>query len=193
MADRCHFCGYRLDGLPDKHHCPECGFAFDRSAEVITQSSYGPIAYLVMGCLGVVMVFIRLAHSDGREWWQLGLLVTFLGFVFYGWRCLRQRNRAILTQDGLCILGRFESNVIVMKRDSWRESWKRIGEVRWPRWGTHITIHDTTGSEIFEFSADFFGANSRGKEFVKRASAWIREVNCDAYCSSAAKDANTHT
>ena len=35
--DQCPNCDYSLNRLPDEHHCPECGFAYTKDAQVFRQ------------------------------------------------------------------------------------------------------------------------------------------------------------
>lgn len=181
MSDRCHFCGYRLEGLPDRHNCPECGFAYDRGAEVVFQASFGPWAYFVVGLIGLLMVLLLAPLT--RRWWSaitvLFIAISSAGNALYGWRCLRKRNRAILSRDGLALVGSFNFKGW-RTWESWQKEWSEIGSIRLPRLRSQIGISDPHGVPIFQFEADFFGTGACARQFVERANAWLNKMQAVA-------------
>ncbi|HPF37108.1 MAG TPA: hypothetical protein P5081_00275 [Phycisphaerae bacterium] len=56
VPDACPRCGYRLEGLPTKHMCPECGCAYEPDMLVFgrpVKATFGP--YLTIGLVGLAI------------------------------------------------------------------------------------------------------------------------------------------
>jgi hypothetical protein len=181
MSDRCHFCGYRLDGLPDRHNCPECGLTYDQGAEVIMQAGFGPWAYLIVGLIGMLVALFLAPFV--RRWWSaltaIFMAATSGGNALYGWRCLRRRNRAILSRDGLTLIGNMAFKDW-RSWESWRKEWSEIGAIRLRRLSANIVISDPHGVPTLQLAADFFGTGACARKFVDRAAAWIVTMQTEA-------------
>jgi hypothetical protein len=103
-AQRCPQCDYVLTGLPDEHHCPECGMPFDPSMVVIEKSPekvyqviLAGVALAGMVCLGILAGFPV----------KSGLLGAFLLpiLIFGEWRQMRRRrNRAVVSKSEIRLI-----------------------------------------------------------------------------------------
>lgn len=124
FEDRCPQCDYTLEGLPDNHHCPECGFAYrSKSFQVFRERQYF-WAYVAMPVCAFLPV-VGQAITEGT----LGAnnLVFFGGFtaacigrVVYD-RC-RKHNRIAVGEDGIVILRK--------KREPQQFAWSEIESIR---------------------------------------------------------------
>ena len=83
--EHCPVCNYHLTGLPARHRCPECGFAFDEHTRVWRSEGFGRFA----GWVTAMCVFALLAalHGllNGNPTWFARFL---LGAVVIAWQLL---------------------------------------------------------------------------------------------------------
>lgn len=66
MITRCPICRYSLEGLPEKYHCPECGFEYDKQGIQFDPRGRGKIKGDVWLNSVVIGLVLALAVWSGR-------------------------------------------------------------------------------------------------------------------------------
>ncbi len=162
MLARCPLCNYSLNGLPDRHNCPECGFSYDKRMEVLTFALRTQVSWLVAWTL----VFLGLAAFTA---WTVGLasipMIMYAMILFYPlyglylWR-KREQNKILLWQDGLQVIRRSRPSPVY--------SWQDICVAEQSFVGGHAVLHMRDGDKIALFGRKFFGSHGKTGDFVKR-------------------------
>ena len=134
--DHCPRCSYALQGLPQEHHCPECGFEYERDATVIQADRRGWWALaIVSGLLFVVGIV------DSMWRGQLSML-TCQGFpaAIAIWRLRQTRAFVVVSR----------TRVRVFHRDGREEAYPlaNIASARWNFVNGHIVIDALDGSRL---------------------------------------------
>ena len=166
MLTQCPRCDYLLEGLPDIHVCPECGYAYDKRSEVIVQGR--GIAYvfwlvIVPAMWGVRS--LRLFVGDVAEWLPLMLLPVWIG---WGWHLVtRRRNRVVLTPRGI--------ELIDTHRQIQACAWTEIVEVRYNNSGGGVHLLRADGSMLADIEPQFLAAQRLDKQLVRDGERWRRE------------------
>lgn len=101
MIAACPVCYYSLEGLPDTHNCPECGFAYQRDATLIEQAR---LVWKVIGVISAVTFALALLG------WRLGYMLlpsllisgSLLGASL--WRLRSKRRVFLVSNDDLRVL-----------------------------------------------------------------------------------------
>ncbi len=117
---RCPACAHDIDGLPTRHRCPECGFAYDermfvldgwrlpgRRAWLRMMIVYGPVAFIALGVLrsefGWSMAALLATATTAGAVLTLAYLVAWRRGDTTGRRALA---RWLITEDGVARHGR---------------------------------------------------------------------------------------
>ena len=58
--DQCPNCDYSLLGLPDTHHCPECGFEYTKDSQVFRQSKKWALTGVIIIAAFTCEIAVRL-------------------------------------------------------------------------------------------------------------------------------------
>jgi hypothetical protein len=166
MLTQCPRCDYLLEGLPDIHVCPECGYAYDKRSEVIVQGR--GIAY-VLWCVIVPAMFgvrgLKLFVGHVAEWLSLMLLPVWIA---WGWHLVtRRRNRVVLTPRGIELI---DTHLQIQARD-----WTEIAEVRYNSGGGGVRLLRPDGSKLADIEPQFLAAYRLDQQLVRDAERWRRE------------------
>jgi hypothetical protein len=144
--DRCPICNYRLRGLPARHRCPECGFAYDADTRVWRARGFGRFAGLwtVVCAMGIGAAMLGLSSNPSLlATLLLWAVILFCGLMGFGNVLLfRRRPFVALTHEGLHI------------REHWftvrTVPWEQIGKIeRQPNLGAGtLIVHDPRGNTL---------------------------------------------
>lgn len=109
-AETCLICGYRLDGLPHAHQCPECGEAFDERTRAWMRPLKGVQSAGVRGAM--IVVAIQIASNSGtllaaglapRRLWMALSVWVLVGIGIYLAHRRWQRRVVAITPSGLLV------------------------------------------------------------------------------------------
>lgn len=137
--ERCPMCKYDLAGLPARHACPECGFAYDADTwihEVPTNTTIATIACVSSAFVALAMLR-KLVLSGSLS--DAGIFVLFASNTWLFWRTRNRPEVRLLVSREICSQ---EENA---EQREWR--WTDIADVqRKPGWINHlVTIIDRDG------------------------------------------------
>lgn len=173
MLDRCPVCRYRLDGLPERHRCPECGFEYDKHTAVIHQGR--KIAIFLLACAPIMFIVFFDAVQQSRSGagevgcGQVYGAVACVGAIVYAIRVItgRSRRMAIIGLDGIELFRGAES----IRRFRWGE----VDEVTYNLIGGDAVLRKE-GKLVELVSQMFFGSDKRTREFIRVANEWAARV-----------------
>ncbi len=137
MLTHCPICKYNLTGLPDQHHCPECGYDYDRDSHFVDHS--GPMKRIIPFVVAALAIWAALLI------WQRGFDSIFLTTVAYPvilvlpW-ILRTRRVTLLTPTEL----QFIRGRKILGRCSMEKVWSAC----WSPYDGHVSLHDAEGREL---------------------------------------------
>ncbi|MGB0717532.1 MAG: hypothetical protein ACPGXK_16765 [Phycisphaerae bacterium] len=82
----CVLCKYALDGLPERHHCPECGQAYDERSRVFEKGSFswltiGLYAFAVFSMTRRMTLF---KGQQGASWIRFSIEFLLFSFMMIG-------------------------------------------------------------------------------------------------------------
>ncbi len=100
MLTECPQCGYSLRGLPETHHCPECGLAYDAASELFKHVNPKALVWSVVavaiGGLWVLVNSASVTRALPGAWMWLSVLfaIFYIGVVLWiAWRFWRTYRR----------------------------------------------------------------------------------------------------
>lgn len=72
-ASACLLCKYSLDGLPERHHCPECGEAYDELSHVYEKRSNNWLLFLMtsFGMSSWAWLLLDFQRQLSLPWWRV--------------------------------------------------------------------------------------------------------------------------
>lgn len=162
MSDRrlksCPVCDYSLQGLPDHHACPECGFAYDKSMQVIVQSTrYAGFAFVFFGLLSGSMAVGIIRHAS---WIASFMLLGSIGAIIVGFRTyvLQRRNKAVVGPTGIFLM---HQNGAIEEF-----SWDDVGSAAYNKLGGGAKLLTADGQKLRTVDYVFFGADRPAREFI---------------------------
>lgn len=157
----CPLCRYSLKGLPPRHQCPECGFAYDARMSIRPLDLKRNL--IVMGSFFAwfLIQFGFLAYRGGIASVPAityVMLAVYPVFGLYLYRN-RRRNKIISWPDGFQFVKRGAASRVY--------AWNEIESLRQSRvngW-VYLSLHDGTEKRLF--GSTFFGSNKKTARFVK--------------------------
>ena len=161
MLARCPLCNYSLNGLPDQHKCPECGFSYAKRMEVLMLALRTQVFWLVAWTLVFLGLAAFFAYSRGLASIPMIMYAMILFYPLYGfylWR-KREQNKILLWQDGLQVIRRSKPSPVY--------SWQDIRVAEQSFVGGHAVLQMRDGDRIALFGRKFFGSHRRTGDFVK--------------------------
>jgi hypothetical protein len=149
LLDRCPFCQYRLEGLPTKHRCPECGQPFDRRWKVFP--GVPPWRSVdVLGGIVLLIILFTLVLMDLRPGvWLTSTDIIFLLLFAVLWLlfAIRTTQRLCNTwmsvavdQTGIHVIDHRKNTIVYY-------NWREIGEARVNWWSDRLVIR-TDGKDV---------------------------------------------
>ncbi len=75
--ETCPVCEYSLQGLPDHHRCPECGYQYDKDTTIIREADRRmaiPFAFAAVWLL-IAIVFITMGRLRAWAYLHLGIVL----------------------------------------------------------------------------------------------------------------------
>jgi len=151
MLARCPLCGYRLEGLPSRHRCPECGFEYDQRMELIEQSSVVATFFvfgLAIAALGLFLMWPIRLRGPGAPFLVFGL--AYMAFYVVRFT-LGYRNKILVGPDGIVLISHRRVDQVI----PWIEI-KRISDTR-----AGIEIFDTQDRMICALNERHLGSGAR--------------------------------
>ena len=130
MLRNCLICKYSLDGLPDEHTCPECGFKYERQSTCV----YGPRKLVLRQLAGVGMLcFALMIYASMKAYSHM--LFVFPPAIFIGYQVYRNHgkppNMVIISKLKLTIVGRETEPEVFDMREIQNATWSKIdGSIR---------------------------------------------------------------
>jgi len=101
---RCPECGYSLRGLPEKHRCPECVFAY--SPDMLVFQARARVSWLrlavwalVLFVLGFGLLINVVAASSAQTGISTFALLVVLVLSYPWWRSVRRRYLLLTSRD----------------------------------------------------------------------------------------------
>jgi len=166
--ERCPQCDYSLAGLPDNHHCPECGFEYEsRGFQVFKRPRL--YTYVAFACAAAGLIYgMYLLLGGHREVfsliWTLGMSCWLVGTLAKALRHSRS-NRVALWSGGI---------VIIPSNDApqWI-SWDQVGRIGHSVVHGGMVIHSPDSEKIAAFDAEFLASTGRVKRFLSVAKEWL--------------------
>lgn len=156
LGELCPRCRYSLHGLPDRHHCPECGFAYDVHAKVFAASRWIWVGLMIAnGVMAIVLLvlFVFLRNTLG-----LALLPAFLLMIGGAtWRLRRAGNLVLVSGKQLQVLTR-------KGLDSY--SLNEVAKMAWDPVTGDILVLSTSGTCITRIPSSFLSSNRRAQSLV---------------------------
>lgn len=103
---KCPFCLYSLHGLPDKHHCPECGQEYDEHSRVwIAPRRWNRMMLLVtvgtqLIAVSTLLIVLPVALSP-HAWVRWPIAIFYLLFIAFLFKVSRHSNYVAVTPQGV--------------------------------------------------------------------------------------------
>ena len=161
VLSKCPLCQYSLAGLPPRHQCPECGFAYDdrmsirrldlKRGLVVT----GIIVAVYLLQIGFMALGRGIAFVPAITYFALAFFLVYGMYLYRN----RRRNKIITWPDGFQFIKKgvpspvYPWNEIKSLRKSVIDGW------------VFLSLHDGTEQRLF--SPTFFGTHKRAARFVK--------------------------
>lgn len=104
LLELCPVCCYCLEGLPDNHICPECGFEYDRRMKVFDQS---PALAILLGTFIALTLLLTLYDQTklGTASGILGLIGMLYWSIWYVSRySIKKRNRGVVGPHAIYLI-----------------------------------------------------------------------------------------
>ena len=81
--ESCPVCGYSLEGLPDRHRCPECGFEYARDTEVFRRVDRALITEVTVCAIFMVvaLLMVLVGHIPALSWSGVGWCFSNLCWI----------------------------------------------------------------------------------------------------------------
>ena len=154
-----------MKGLPDRHHCPECGFAYSRDVEVIPCGSRTPLILAIVGGIGCLGgVGSTMTHGLTDVWSVIKVIGFGSMFITYLLQ-VRRRRRTVLDDEGIVLIG-CDAPVT-------RFTWRDIDQVEYARLGGGVRIIATNAAGRVGIESEFFGSDRKVRTFVASANEWL--------------------
>lgn len=180
-ADFCIECGYRLQGLPPRHRCPECGTLYDERVRAWRPANSRRLilallaaqSFLFMQCFNVLRMFT----SNGKWVFSFGIICFAADAGIIAWavtRYLQTSKRGFIvapspggltlrtaTDDVQILWGQIESVTSTPTRKSFRSKPTSPGVTVKGTDGKSLIVERffETQSEVDEFLATFDAAH----------------------------------
>lgn len=174
IEERCPQCDYSLKGLPDNHHCPECGLDYEtRGFQIFKQ----PKPQLLQAAVTPILLCAWFAYTFVTTSKMFARVVTVVGIVWmllmvWGWRRRRwQGNRAGLSSGELVLLPD--------DGPPQRFLWQEIGTIRRPFLESYLVIHSPDGMKLAVIPVNFLGSNRRQLMFLDAANKWLTRYRAE--------------
>lgn len=172
--ERCPQCDYSLKGLPNHHHCPECGFEYEsKEFQVFKQ----PKPHLVLRTIGVVVGLSCPAYLSviTSSWLVRALMaIVVAGALFSVFRRRHRRwmgRRVALWRGGVVILPD--------DGDLQRISWGQIGTIGRNFVNGGVLIRTPENVKLATFGAEFLGSPRRAVKFIAAAEEWLTRYRAE--------------
>lgn len=167
MIEHCPKCSYRTEGVPAKHPCPECGYQFDRTGDVVQDSRTGRTLGPWVGATAIIAgVFMHTKGYSSREVFLLLLLAgaaVIASSVFPG----RTMESFILICD---------ETVRIVDRAGREKTIPTgsIGSARWSWVDGNVYIYDQDGHKLTAIRVGFLRSHSHMQQAARLINARIK-------------------
>jgi hypothetical protein len=154
MIDRCPVCEYSLEGLPEEHTCPECGFAYEKRWSVVRAANFVRSAAMIS--YGIVLANIGILIWKGNYVWPfIFIVLAIAGMLLH----MPKMSRFVLICP--CHVRLFNRGTEIDRvelRDVRRAEWSWIDGC--------IYISDSHGRRRLEMSSRFLQSHAATRRVV---------------------------
>ncbi len=180
MLGSCPMCGYLLDGLPEEHICPECGFRYDRNAHILALPRLPAAIYV--GMSAALLVTGVALHWWFNAWlWRnlapLILVASGLSGIIMAVMGLRLRKSfSLVSRDEVRAFDHRRKSFFLVSRDEirafdYRQEEKvipmnQVKNAEWSFTEGSVIFTGFDGEELVTIRSEFFGSRRRAKSFA---------------------------
>lgn len=157
----CPICRYSLEGLPQRHRCPECGYYYTKPFAVFRRS-VANWQWLALANLATFVAGIVLVLAEGKFTF---LLLTGIGFIAATLRGFAVLRKVIVTPEVV--------QIVIGSRIKRRVPIESIGECLWSSIDGSVRLLDCAGMEIGVIPRGFLWSHRKSKKLVDAINAIV--------------------